>query len=580
MYQELLKEWCDALIELQVTHIDNKHLYGGILCPACGRIHGRCSDAIYPMMVMARLTHEEKYLDCAKRLFAWSENMLQPDGSYYNDTNSGWKGITVFQVIQLGEALYYHGDLLDRQSRELWSKRCVDASDYLFENIEEIGGNINYPIACAAAMAVSHRLFKDDKYGKKAKSLAKKALHYFTEEGLIYGEGKPQDYITPKGCRPVDLGYNVEESLPALVLYAQIEKDEEVLGKVISSMKAHLKFMLPDGAWDNSWGTRNNKWSYWGSRTSDGCQGAYGILMEEEAQFEEAAYRNTILLKKCTKDGLLYGGPMYVSAGQPACIHHTICHAKAIATLIEHQKNPKHLAALPREIEDGITFYPSIHVGLLAKGPWRATITDYDFEYSLEGHATGGALTMLWREETGSILAGTMTHYTQVEPNNMQLPSYVDGICLTPRIELQEGHIKYRSINDLSSHVTYCEEEGKTICRAQGNLCDAKQIANGQYEIVYSFTETTFEIQGHTNVDHAKFYLPIISDSEEEVTYMDQNKISIMRNKGSILIEASATIEATAMSRIFNPVGGFEAVPLQLDLKDKTFWVRIQYMNI
>lgn len=247
MYQDLLKDWCDALVQLQITQIDNKHLYGGILCPACGRIHGRCSDAIYPMMVMAEITHEEKYLSCAKRLFIWSEKMHQPDGSYYNDTNSGWKGITVFQVIQLGEALYYHGELLDHPTRELWSRRCMEAVEYLYENIENIGGNINYPIACAAAMAVAHRLFKKDKYGNKAKSLGKKALQYFTEEGLIYGEGKPKDHITPKGCRPVDLGYNVEESLPALVLYAQIEKDEEVLAKVVSSMKTHLKFMLPDG---------------------------------------------------------------------------------------------------------------------------------------------------------------------------------------------------------------------------------------------------------------------------------------------------------------------------------------------
>ena len=39
---------------------------------------------------------------------------------------------------------------------------------------------------------------------------------------------------------------------------------------VATSLRAHLEFMLPDGAWDNSWGTRNYKWTYWGSRTSDG----------------------------------------------------------------------------------------------------------------------------------------------------------------------------------------------------------------------------------------------------------------------------------------------------------------------
>ena len=72
--------------------------------------------------------------------------------------------------------------------------------------------------------------------------------------------------------------------------------------------------MLPDGAWDNSWGTRNNKWSYWGSRTSDGCQPGYGLLAKKSPEFAEAVRRNTRLLKACTHDGLLHGGPMFNSA--------------------------------------------------------------------------------------------------------------------------------------------------------------------------------------------------------------------------------------------------------------------------
>ena len=47
------------------------------------------------------------------------------------------------------------------------------------------------------------------------------------------------------------------------------------LREVIASMRTHMEFMLPDGGWDNSWGTRNYKWTWWGSRTSDGCQPAY-----------------------------------------------------------------------------------------------------------------------------------------------------------------------------------------------------------------------------------------------------------------------------------------------------------------
>ena len=41
----------------------------------------------------------------------------------------------------------------------------------------------------------------------------------------------------------------------------------------------------------------------------------------------EVAYRNMMLLKACTRDGLLYGGPMYEEAwGRSVCSpHHLPC---------------------------------------------------------------------------------------------------------------------------------------------------------------------------------------------------------------------------------------------------------------
>lgn len=494
MYFELLKEWCDALINLQITDIRRKEIYGGIMCPSCARIHGRCGDVIYPMMFMAAKTGEDKYIECAKLLFNWTENMVRPDGSYNNDTNSDWKGITVFATIQLGEALYYHGDLLDRKAKALWLKRFQISADYLYDNIEKIGGNINYPVTCAAAMAIASRLLSNEIYASKARKLAREALQYFTEDGLLYGEGKPHDGITKKGCRPVDLGYNVEESLPGLVTYALLLNDEKVLETVIKSMETHLLFMLPDGAWDNSWGTRNNKWSYWGSRTSDGCQAGYGLLADKKPLFSEAVYRNTVLLKQCTHNGLLYGGPMYHTAGEPPCVHHTFCHAKALAIMLEHGIEPKPCMKLPRETAAGIKYFPSVHVNLIAKEEWRMTVSDYDFEYSEEGHATGGAVTMLWSKTWGPVLAGTMSKYYLVEPNNMQLPQFTMGICLTPRIEICREDKYFRSINDKSA-VVECMDSEKIIVTTEGKLADGKQQGNETFSLQYELEDTEFLIK-------------------------------------------------------------------------------------
>lgn len=109
------------------------------------------------------------------------------------------------------------------------------------------------------------------------------------ENGLLYGEGQPAEHVTKRGCRPVDIGYNAEESIPSLILYAKTVGDSKLTEKLKEILRKLLVFMLPDGAWDNSFGTRNYKWTYWGSRTSDGCQSAYGIWGDEEPVFHEAA---------------------------------------------------------------------------------------------------------------------------------------------------------------------------------------------------------------------------------------------------------------------------------------------------
>lgn len=592
MYFELLKEWCDALIKLQITEINRKEVYGGIMCPACARIHGRSGDAVYPMMFMAEKTGDEKYLECAKKLFHWSENMAREDGSYYNDTNSDWRGITVFAVIQLGEALHYHGHLLDKDTKELWLNRFKKSLEYLYYHIEKIGGNINYPVTCSAAMAIGAVVLGRKDYEEKARKLARGAIQYFTKDFLLYGEGKPNDGITPKGCYAVDLGYNVEESLPGLVTYALLLKDEEVLQAAIKSMEKHTLFMLPDGAWDNSWGTRNNKWTYWGSRTSDGCHAGYGLLADQYPLFAEVVYRNTLLLKACTKDGLLYGGPMYEEALEPPCVHHTICHAKALAVMLEHEIYPKGGITLPREQEDNLTYFPSVHVGLIAKGGFRATISDYDFEYSVEGHGTGGAITMLWHEKAGPLLAGSMTKYSLVEPNNMQLPKMLTDICLTPRIETLKDGIYYRNINDKSAGIDYVQGE-KIIVTATGTLCDGYQNGIDTYLLQYEFSEKEFIMKGMTSCKNARLLLPIISSEGEEIreeaeaySIIKKNCIVCIKgrtNKTNSCMNAIGTAESLmdsadtvnillpdykdgAVKRIFNPVGGFQGIPFSLDL--------------
>ena len=78
----------------------------------------------------------------------------------------------VFFVIQLGEALLEHGHLLDRVTADAWRERLNRTADYLADHIDEIGGNINYPVTCAHAMAVAYQVLGDPRYRSKAGELS------------------------------------------------------------------------------------------------------------------------------------------------------------------------------------------------------------------------------------------------------------------------------------------------------------------------------------------------------------------------------------------------------------------------
>ena len=130
--------------------------------------------------------------------------------------------------------------------------------------------NINYHASAAAALALTGSYLHRETFLKQAKILADHCKMHLLESGLFYGEGQPAEYVTKRGCRPVDIGYNAEESIPSLVLYARTVQNDVLLRRLKEILRKQLYFMLPDGGWDNSFGTRNYKWTYWGSRTSDG----------------------------------------------------------------------------------------------------------------------------------------------------------------------------------------------------------------------------------------------------------------------------------------------------------------------
>ena len=246
-YQSLLLTWCDALVAHQVRGLADATVDGGFLCPGCGIVHGRSADAVYPLLCAAKLTGRRTYVDAAKAVYDWSErNVSRDDGSWVNEpVLSDWQGITVFRCVTLCESLLRHGDLIDAATQGTWRDRLRRAYGFLDRFITIDTGNINYPVGSAYAYALGAEVLARADYKDHARGLAHQALDYITPNGLLFGEGHPQRGTTASGKHPVDLGYNVEESLPALALYGLHAGDEVVLERTVALMRACLLYTSP-----------------------------------------------------------------------------------------------------------------------------------------------------------------------------------------------------------------------------------------------------------------------------------------------------------------------------------------------
>lgn len=516
---ELLETWGEALVSLQTDMPSRPVLDGGVLCPACKMIHGRCHEAVYPLLALAKYTGRREFIRAAEKLFRWGGNMLLPDGSMRNDAKSGWRGTTVFGAVALHDALYYHGDLLPEAEKNEWEERLRLMGAWLYENLRpgKTQAYINYYASNACAMALLGNYFRKEEYTALARELAGFCFSHTGESGLIYGEGHPTDILTAKGCRAVDTGgYNVEETLPMLTRCAQTLGDGEMLKLCESLWRAHLIFMLPDGAWDDSAGSRAFKWSYWGGRTSDGCQAALFYLGRKDSVFAEAALRNAELYARCTRGGLLDGGRDYGEVGELPCSHHAFCHAKVIAGSLDSGLYDFERVPLPCESARGVIRFPELDVLRVSYGGWIADVSGYDHSLFPGDHASGGTLSLLWHKKTGPLIACGAADHRIREQFNQQLPSDASLLrCACPRVELSADGVRYTQYYCLDAKISCTEDACGATAVSEGCLRDEKGVSlpGGDFTVRYEFGDDVLRVRGGVAPEIAGntlFILPLI----------------------------------------------------------------------
>ena len=565
-YFLLLKSWCDRIIENQITQMKDPAFFGGVMCPACSMIHGRIGDSVYPLTAMYAYTGDERYLNAAKLVVRWSEsNVRRSHGGYFNDKLNFWIGISVFSSISYGETLLHHADVLDDDTRREWSDIHKRITDFVREKFTEPGfhNNANYFASYCAAMAIAYKLTGDEKYACSGRDMAKYFReNHITDDYLIKGEGNffaP----SPKGLYGIDIGYNVEESIPALTAYAHYMDDADYMELCIKLWESHLELMIPDGAWDNSTGSRHNKWTYYGSRTSDGATVGLCYIWRRSPVFAEAMERNFELMRSCSRDGYLYGGGMYIEAGEEPCLHHSFAHAKSLAAMLDCGFVHTEAVDLPRDREYGLRHVDSMGIDLVSVGDYRATVSGYDAYHHAGSCTTGGSITLLWNKRVGPIFASTMYEYLRAEPYNMQLSRNTDIIpCLTPRID----NNKYSSVNCTDVIV---ESEGCDNCvaiNARGVLRDSAFRGEGEYSIDYSFGEDAIRISAVSTVG-GELILPVICGADGALSITDHTA-HLTRACGTVTVKSDSEIVCKdGEEHAFNPVGGFVASILRIRME-------------
>ena len=559
----LLSRWCNRMLALQVNGTGDRRLDGGLLCPSCQIMHGRAQDAMYPFLMMASMTGERKWIDAAEALFDWADyNLYLGNGLYLNDVDLEWNGTTVFTTIQLCDCILHHGDILDAGFRERIRERIKNAAEALAVYEELKDNNINYPLSNALALYEAWMVTGDERFRKASREFLESASDAFLPNGLIAGEGHPRQQLSPRGCNPVDIGYNVEETLVSLTRLSIISKDNELQDKVLGCINAHLNFLLPDGAWDNSFGTRNFKWSYWGSRTSDGSIEMFLSFADRYPVLKTAAFRYLERLETCTSSDLLTGGPDYASMGQSPCIHHTFTHAKTLAAVID-----KHLACidesevvlpLPRETLRGIKSFDNISTYVIGEDRYTATVTGNDWTYCRDDHARGGTLSMLYGRIAGPVIAAGMRDYWIVENNNMQIPRLVrHHECLVPRIEAEIDGKGYSSMNDSMAEINILPN-GIDV---DGYLADSDGCRSCiHYSFAYRFSADSLSLTVYA--DKGCFIIPFIASPDACIAMTGRT----IERDGVSMTSSTEMVYPYGSERIFNLIPGFTAVRADIPL--------------
>lgn len=515
-----------------INHDKKSPDYGAIDCPHCKLYHTRAAEAVYPFAFEFEKTKNKTYLKAAIDVGNWLIRQQQTNGSWL-ETPEEWTGTTTDQALMMALAYPILAPYLNREEKIKWLKSIEKAGNYLVEVMSPQFASINYCATTTATLMYINELIPKAIYTQKARELARQVVAKMDQDYFLTGEGG-RVFGAKYG---IDLGYNLEMSLWGLTLYAELAEDEVVMSAVEKSLEKHLHFIYPDGLMDASWGIRSNKWTCFGSATSDGCQLLFSLFTDKNDQYRTAAIRNLQFLKTCTKDGIVGFGPLYfdIFEEQP-CIYPTFAKAKNMAMATAFVKADTGLLEdLPLD-KNGIYYFPTLNLAQVRSPQWCATISAYVYK-DPAGDRTkymhrpaGGNICNLWLNGHGYFQASSQTIYKRWEP--MSFPEIPEPLPLTPRIEFENELGYFTNLYEFDAILTTANQNDIHSVTSIGELKNSKQQEGGiayklNHEIGDDYLIKNIELLYHDVGEQVSIIEPIIFYPEMEFEQINNNVVDI-----------------------------------------------------
>ncbi|MBD8387740.1 hypothetical protein [Dysgonomonas sp. BGC7] len=525
--------------------------HGGIYCPHCKLYHTRAAEALYPFAFEYSKTGNKKYMKAAIDVGNWLIRQQQSNGSWL-ETPEEWTGTTTDQVLMMVLAYPLLKPHLSTKEQTSWLQSIEKAGDYLAKVMSPQFASINYCATTTASLMFVNELIDKQSYRDKARELAYQVVGKMDQDYFLTGEGG-RVFGAKYG---IDLGYNLEMSLWGLALYAKLAKDETVTSIVEKSLAKHIYFIYPDGSMDASWGIRSNKWTCFGSSTSDGCQVLFSLFMDKNDAYRTAAIRNIQFLQTCMKDGIVGFGPLYYEMyNYLPCIYPTFTKAKSMAMSIAFAKADVGKTELLPLDKRGMYYFPTLNLTLARTAQWCTTISGYTYK-DPAGDRTkymhrpgGGTITNLWLNGHGYFQASSQTIYKRWEP--MSFPEIPDPLPLTPRIEFNSDLGNFTNLYEFDAIITNKEENGAYIVSSFGELKNSKQQEGGiAFRLSHSINDNSIskeiELIYHDARQPVRIIEPIIYYPNMKFEQVDQRTLRIKTSDKTIelkIISDNVTLE-------------------------------------